>query len=109
MQCKKQIKLPIKAASQDEPVCTVTTGGDYPAWGMWSAAWIVVAVFMLSNSPTPLYAYWQQKIGFASGTLTFIFAAYIMGLITTLLFAGQLADRYGHKRLLLPGLIGATL
>ncbi|GGM29514.1 putative multi-drug efflux transporter [Pseudomonas asuensis] len=64
---------------------------------------------MLSNSPTPLYAYWQQKIGFSSGTLTLIFAAYIIGLITTLLFAGQLADRYGRKRLLVPGLIGAIL
>jgi MFS family permease len=76
---------------------------------MWSAAWIVVAVFMLSNSPTLLYAYWQQKIGFSSGTLTLIFAAYIIGLITTLLFAGQLADRYGHKRLPVPGLIGAVV
>lgn len=109
MQCKKQIKLPIKVSYKDEFACTVTADVDYPAWRMWSAVWIVVAVFMLSNSPTPLYAYWQQKIGFASGTLTFIFAAYIIGLITTLLFAGQLADRYGRKRLLLPGLIGAVL
>ena len=37
---------------------------------MLAAAWIVTAVFALSNSPTPLYVRWQREIGFSSGTLT---------------------------------------
>ena len=76
---------------------------------MWSAAWLVTAVFMLSNSPTPLYVHWQQQLGFSTGTLTVIFALYIAGLLGTLLVAGQLSDRYGRKPLLLPGLLAALV
>ncbi|HFZ2534595.1 TPA: MFS transporter [Pseudomonas aeruginosa] len=74
---------------------------------MWGAAWLVTAVFMLSNSPTPLYVHWQQELGFSTGTLTVIFALYIVGLLGTLLVAGQLSDRYGRKPALLPGLLAA--
>lgn len=74
---------------------------------MWGAAWLVTAVFMLSNSPTPLYVYWQQEIGFSTGMLTVIFALYIAGLLGTLLVAGQLSDRYGRRPILLPGLLAA--
>src|SRR5258705_13256404 len=37
---------------------------------MFRAAWTVTAVFMLSNSSTPLYVVWQRTLGFSSGTLT---------------------------------------
>ncbi|MCG8157807.1 MFS transporter [Brenneria goodwinii] len=76
---------------------------------MWAAAWMVTAVFMLSNSPTPLYVHWQEQLGFSSGMLTVIFALYIAGLLGTLLVAGQLSDHYGRKPILLPGLIAALL
>ncbi|NLS05470.1 MFS transporter [Rhizobium sp. P32RR-XVIII] len=74
---------------------------------MWAAAWIVTAVFILSNSATPLYVHWQGEIGFSSATLTVIFAAYIFGLLLALLVAGQLSDRYGRKPVLIPGLLAA--
>ncbi|WAT00427.1 hypothetical protein O1V66_16085 [Rouxiella chamberiensis] len=61
-------------------------------------AWLVVAVFMLSNAPTPLYIHWKQQFGFTSGTMTLIFACYILALVITLLVAGQLADRLGRKK-----------
>lgn len=76
---------------------------------MWRAAWMVTAVFMLSNSPTPLYVVWQRALGFSSGTLTVIFALYIAGLLGTLLVAGQLSDRYGRKPVLLPGIAAALV
>lgn len=76
---------------------------------MWGATWMVAAVFMLSNSPTPLYEYWRQQMGFSAGTLTVIFAVYIAGLLGTLLVAGQLSDRYGRKPVLLPGLLAALI
>ncbi|RQS67651.1 MFS transporter [Burkholderia sp. Bp8963] len=76
---------------------------------MAHAAWMVTAVFMLSNSPTPLYVSWQRALGFSSGTLTVIFALYIAGLLGTLLVAGQLSDRYGRKPVLLPGLVAALI
>ncbi|MGW6659051.1 MFS transporter [Rhodococcus sp. NPDC055024] len=79
--------------------------GSMPA--VLSAAFVVTAVFVLSNSPTPLYVHWQQSIGFSSGMLTVIFGAYILGLLLTLLVAGQLSDHFGRPRVLLPGLVVA--
>lgn len=76
---------------------------------MWRAAWTVTSVFMLSNSPTPLYVVWQRTLGFSSGTLTVIFALYILGLLGTLSVAGQLSDRYGRKPVLLPGILVALV
>ncbi|MBT2523256.1 MFS transporter [Arthrobacter sp. ISL-28] len=76
---------------------------------MISGAFLVTAVFALSNSPTPLYVRWQAQLGFSAGTLTLIFAAYIAGLLLTLLIAGQLADRLGRKPVLIPGLVLAIV
>lgn len=76
---------------------------------MGLAAWIVTAVFMLSNSPTPLAVQWQDQLGFSSGMLTVIFAAYMVGLLVTLTVAGQLADRFGRKPVLIPGLVLAMV
>lgn len=79
------------------------------AFPMFAAAWLVTAVFILSNTATPLYVRWQTEIGFSSTTLTAIFAAYIFGLLLTLLIAGQLSDRFGRKPILLPGMAAAIL
>lgn len=78
------------------------------SWRIWTTAWMVTAVFTLSNSATPLYVHWQREIGFSNGTLTLVFAAYIAGLLATLLFAGQLSDRFGRKPVLFPGLAAAV-
>ncbi|WP_454719823.1 MULTISPECIES: MFS transporter [Cupriavidus] len=74
---------------------------------MWAAAWIVATVFMLSNTPTPLYVHWQQRMGFSSGMLTVIFAAYVAGMLLTLLVAGQMSDRHGRRVVLAPGMAAA--
>lgn len=80
---------------------------------MWLAAWPVVAALALSNEPAPLYVLWQGRLGFSAATLTLIYAGYIAGLLVTLTFAGSLADRYGRRPVLLPGLalgvVGAGL
>ncbi|MFC4618946.1 MFS transporter [Camelliibacillus cellulosilyticus] len=78
------------------------------SWRIWTTAWMVTAVFILSNSTTPLYVHWQREIGFSNGMLTLVFAAYIVGLLITLLVAGQLSDRFGRKLVLFPGLIAAV-
>ncbi|SDJ14506.1 MFS transporter [Alteribacillus bidgolensis] len=76
---------------------------------IWVTAWMVTAVFILSNLPTPLYVYWQKEMDFSNGTLTLVFSAYIAGLLVTLLVAGQLSDRFGRKSVLYPGLTAALL
>ncbi|GAA4887348.1 MFS transporter [Streptomonospora salina] len=78
-------------------------------WHLLRAAWAVTAVFALSNSPTPLYVYWQRELGFSSGTLTVVFAAYIAGLVLALLIAGRAADRYGRTAVVVPGIVIALV
>ncbi|GAA1089828.1 hypothetical protein GCM10009577_09530 [Streptomyces javensis] len=78
-------------------------GGVATRW-VWTAAWPVTAVFVLSNAATPLYVRWQREIGFSKGTLTVIFACYIIGLLGSLLVSGVVSDRVGRKPVLLPAL-----
>ncbi len=78
-------------------------------WKIMAASWIVTAVFVLSNSATPLYVHWQKQFAFSSATLTIIFASYIVGLLGALLIAGQLSDRLGRKAVLVPGLLIAMI
>ncbi|MEU5647473.1 MFS transporter [Streptomyces milbemycinicus] len=75
-----------------------------PRREVWLAAWPVTAVFILSNTATPLYVLWQNELGFSSGMLTVVFACYIVGLIAALLVAGVVSDRVGRKPVLLPAL-----
>ncbi|MGW7413904.1 MFS transporter [Streptomyces sp. NPDC054863] len=83
--------------------------GAAPRWWIWLAAWPVTAVFVLSNAATPLYVLWQRDIGFSKGTLTVIFAFYIVGLIGSLLVSGVVSDRVGRKPVLLPALVLAAV
>ncbi|MEV6131261.1 MFS transporter [Streptomyces violaceusniger] len=78
--------------------------GAAPTRWVWTAAWPVTAVFVLSNAATPLYVRWQREIGFSKGTLTVIFACYIVGLLGSLLVSGVVSDRVGRKSVLLPAL-----
>ncbi|KPI26318.1 major facilitator superfamily MFS_1 [Actinobacteria bacterium OK074] len=75
-----------------------------PTRWVWLAAWPVTAVFVLSNAATPLYVLWQRDIGFSQGTLTVVFAAYIVGLLGSLLVSGIASDRLGRRPVLLPAL-----
>ncbi|MYW68928.1 MFS transporter [Streptomyces sp. SID8379] len=75
-----------------------------PLWWVWLAAWPVTAVFVLSNAATPLYVLWQRDIGFSKGTLTVVFAFYIVGLLGSLLVSGVVSDRVGRRPVLLPAL-----
>ncbi|MEH1017951.1 hypothetical protein V6U90_33460 [Micromonospora sp. CPCC 206060] len=64
---------------------------------------------VLSNAPTPWYPRWRAEWAFNSGILAVAFAAYMVGLIAPLLTAGTVADRYGRKVVLVPGLGGAVI
>jgi MFS family permease len=70
--------------------------------------WLVAAVFLVSMAfstvPTPLYPIYQRQDGFTPFTVTIIFAAYAVGVVTSLLLAGHISDWVGRKRVLLPAL-----
>ncbi|RPH55096.1 MAG: MFS transporter [Lysobacterales bacterium] len=68
------------------------------------ASMIVTTTLILSNAPTPLYIHWQSELQFSSSTLTALFSIYVVGLLATLVLAGQLSDRLGTRMVLLPGL-----
>ncbi|HFZ8993477.1 TPA: MFS transporter [Citrobacter freundii] len=73
------------------------------------SAMVIMVVFMLPNMATPLYATWQENIGFSSGIMTEIFAVYILGLITSLLVVGKISEYLGHKIIITSGLVFALL
>lgn len=48
--------------------------------------------------PTTLYSLYQKRFHFSEITLTLIFAAYVVGTLTTLMFFGRLSDQIGRSR-----------
>ena len=71
--------------------------------------WIIAAAFMtvmaFSTLPTPLYALYQQRDGFATFLITVIFAAYGVGVMASLYFAGHVSDWLGRRRIILIALV----
>ena len=62
----------------------------------------VLLVGMASTTlPTPLYPYYQRHFGFALLMTTVIFSAYGIGVLGTLLLAGNLSDRTGRRPVML--------
>jgi MFS family permease len=55
--------------------------------------------------PTPLYAIYQQRLGFDASWVTIIFSIYAAGVIAALLAVGSWSDQLGRKPLLCAGLL----
>lgn len=73
--------------------------------GLWAVAFAFLAVLAFSTVPTPLYAIYQARDGFSTFLITVIFAAYAVGVVLALFFAGHLSDWLGRKRALIPALL----
>ncbi|MGW5107858.1 MFS transporter [Nocardia sp. NPDC004123] len=97
-----------RPAQTAEPIDLGIAARVAPTWWIWLAAWPVTAVFVLSNAATPLYVLWQRDFGFSKGTMTVVFAFYIVGLLGSLLVSGVASDRLGRKAVLIPALILAA-
>ena len=71
--------------------------------------WIIAAAFMtvmaFSTLPTPLYALYQQRDGFATILITVIFAAYGVGVMASLYLAGHISDWLGRRRIILIAIV----
>jgi MFS family permease len=55
-------------------------------------------MFVGAILPTPLYPLYREAFGFSGVTLTLIYATYVLGNLTALLFFGRLADQIGRRR-----------
>jgi predicted MFS family arabinose efflux permease len=78
--------------------------------GAFAAAAYAFAITMLGTTlPTPLYAIYRQRFGFSELMVTVVFATYAVGVIAALVLVGQLSDRIGRRRVLLPGLALSAL
>ncbi|MDB5171151.1 MAG: major facilitator superfamily 1 [Candidatus Saccharibacteria bacterium] len=76
----------------------------------FAAATYAFTVAMLSTTlPTPLYQFYRSEFGFSELMVTVIFAVYALGVIVALLLLGGLSDQVGRRRMLIVGLVFATL
>lgn len=67
----------------------------------------VFALFVAAagtNVPTPLLLLYQQRFGLSAEVLTVLFATYAAGLVPALFLAGPMSDRWGRRRVALPGI-----
>ncbi|NEA09715.1 MFS transporter, partial [Streptomyces sp. SID10692] len=54
--------------------------------------------------PTPLYGLYRAQLGFSELMVTVVFAVYALGVIATLLLAGNVSDEAGRRPVLLAAL-----
>ena len=73
--------------------------------GFWIIAAAFFTVMAFSTLPTPLYALYQQRDGFATFLITVIFAAYGVGVMASLYFAGHVSDWLGRRRIILIAIV----
>lgn len=70
--------------------------------GFWAVAFALLVVMAFSALPTPLYVLYQARDGFSTFMVTVIFAAYAVGVVISLFFAGHSSDWLGRRRVLAP-------
>ncbi len=62
-----------------------------------------------TNVSTPFLVLYRDRLGLNANTTQLIFVVYAVGILSTLMIAGQLSDRYGRKRLLVTSLALAAV
>jgi MFS family permease len=63
----------------------------------FAAAVMIGVLFAGSTMVTPLYIMYKHAFGFSQITLTLIYAVYVVGNLTALLFFGRLSDQAGRR------------
>jgi MFS family permease len=77
--------------------------------GLWAVAFAFLTVLAFSTVPTPLYAIYQARDGLSTFLITVIFAAYALGVIPALFFAGHVSDWLGRRRTLVPAVLTSVI
>jgi MFS family permease/acetolactate synthase regulatory subunit len=71
----------------------------------WLVAYSLFITLLGTNLPAPLYALYRKQWNLSPGMITLIYAAYAFVVIPTIVISGQLSDRIGRKKVLVPGLL----
>jgi MFS family permease len=69
--------------------------------GFWVVAFAFLTVMAFSTVPTPLYALYQARDGFATFLITVVFASYAVGVMASLYLAGHVSDWLGRRPVIL--------
>jgi MFS family permease len=77
--------------------------------GSWKALIGMLVLTMGTSTLTPLLPLYQEHFSLSTGTATLLFVTYTVTVCPTMLIAGNLSDRLGRKRLLLPAMAVMTL
>lgn len=77
--------------------------------GSWKALIGMLVLTMGTSTLTPLLPLYQEHFSLSTGTATLLFVTYTVTVCPTMLIAGNLSDRLGRKRLLLPAMATMTL
>ena len=72
--------------------------------GIYATA-VAISFSATSSAPTPLYAIYQLGMGISAVTVTFIFAIYVLGMVTAFLTLGRLSDHIGRRPMILGALM----
>jgi MFS family permease len=67
--------------------------------GFWIVAASFLATMAYATVPTPLYPLYQERDGFPVWVITMIFAAFAVGVVCSLFFAGHISDWAGRRRI----------
>ena len=70
---------------------------------------MIGVMFMGSTIVTPLYSLYAQQFGFSKVVLTLVYAAYVIGNLTSLFFFGGVSDRAGRRRIVLQAMVLAAV
>lgn len=93
------------AGATSAATSTPATGSRRHHIAFWAVAYAFLVVMAFSAVPTPLYVLYQARDGFSSLTITLIFAAYAVGVVSSLFLVGHLSDRDGRRRWMVPAIL----
>ena len=68
---------------------------------------VAIGLFVVgygTNVSTPFLVLYRDRLGLSDNQTQLIFVVYVVGILSTLMIAGQLSDRYGRKPLLVASL-----
>lgn len=77
--------------------------------GSWMALIGMLVLTMGTSTITPLLPVYRSHFDLSTATVTLLFVTYTVTVVPTMLVAGNLSDRLGRKRLMLPAMVLMTL